>query len=225
MTTCCTATTRTGSPCRARPLPGRPFCLFHDPERALTLARAHRHGGAAPRRCLRPAALTHRLALFLNEARLYPDVLSLRHLQAILRLTRRWQRALQDPAVSPARRRRLAAQVDALLVASSTSDTCPTPKDPTLRPHLPQQPPDWSCTRPSATNNGMHPSPAVPRGRVARSPRRQVAPPRAGNCQPTGQRQAVYTASSHNIPSFCLIRFPSYVPPHLPGEAVKGLGR
>src|SRR5438067_1177779 len=47
---CCTATTRRGRPCAARPLPGSPFCLFHDPARQHALAQSLRKGGATPRR-------------------------------------------------------------------------------------------------------------------------------------------------------------------------------
>jgi hypothetical protein len=60
MTTCCTATRPNGDPCRARPLPDRDVCLFHDPGRAALLTEARRTGGAAPRRVRRlPRHMDH----------------------------------------------------------------------------------------------------------------------------------------------------------------------
>lgn len=41
----CSATTKAGTPCRGRALPGSPYCLAHAPERQTTLAEARRKGG------------------------------------------------------------------------------------------------------------------------------------------------------------------------------------
>lgn len=43
----CTATTKDGSPCRGRPMPGKTLCFAHAPEQAATLAEARRAGGRA----------------------------------------------------------------------------------------------------------------------------------------------------------------------------------
>jgi hypothetical protein len=58
---CCTATTRDGRPCAARPLPGGQFCLFHDPAHQPALTDSRRQGGATPRRRTRrfPRLLDH----------------------------------------------------------------------------------------------------------------------------------------------------------------------
>lgn len=41
----CTATTKTGKPCRAQALAGGAFCLMHSPERAAEVAAIRRAGG------------------------------------------------------------------------------------------------------------------------------------------------------------------------------------
>ena len=41
----CTFIKPEDTPCAAHPLPGRPFCLFHDPEQKECLAQARRKGG------------------------------------------------------------------------------------------------------------------------------------------------------------------------------------
>lgn len=41
----CSATTKTGRPCRAQALAGGAFCLMHDPERAAEVAAIRRAGG------------------------------------------------------------------------------------------------------------------------------------------------------------------------------------
>ena len=43
----CRGTRADGAPCRARPLEGRPFCRFHDPELAEERKRAAAMGGRA----------------------------------------------------------------------------------------------------------------------------------------------------------------------------------
>ena len=48
----CSATTTAGQPCRATPLPGRPLCLWHDPE-ADDMRQAARSKGAASANRLR----------------------------------------------------------------------------------------------------------------------------------------------------------------------------
>ncbi len=43
----CKSLTKQGKPCAGRCLPGRDFCLFHDPARAVERAAARRAGGKA----------------------------------------------------------------------------------------------------------------------------------------------------------------------------------
>lgn len=43
----CTGTNRDGTPCSARPQPDRPFCLWHDPERAADRKRWTQNAGRA----------------------------------------------------------------------------------------------------------------------------------------------------------------------------------
>ena len=43
----CQATAASGKPCSAAPRPGRPFCLWHDPEAAEQRRALSRKGGAA----------------------------------------------------------------------------------------------------------------------------------------------------------------------------------
>ena len=43
----CSQTNRDGGPCSGDALPGRPFCLFHDPERRAQLAASRSQGGRA----------------------------------------------------------------------------------------------------------------------------------------------------------------------------------
>jgi hypothetical protein len=130
MTTHCAATTRGGKPCQARALPGRPFCLFHDPDRAAALTLSHRRGGAAPRRSLRAADLSLRLTRLLRQARLRPESIPYRQLETVARLARRWRRTLQDPAASRARlgrtAARLAARLDTLFARTGNSSTAST---------------------------------------------------------------------------------------------------
>jgi hypothetical protein len=68
MTDACAATTKDGAPCQARPLPGSPFCPFHDPARAAAFAEGRRQGGAASHR--RP--------------RRFPRLLDYRHVAELL---------------------------------------------------------------------------------------------------------------------------------------------
>src|SRR3954451_15860856 len=65
---CCTATTRAGSPCAARPLPGSDFCLFHDPAHQHALAQSRSKGGSTPRR----------------RTRRYPLLLDYKHVAELL---------------------------------------------------------------------------------------------------------------------------------------------
>ena len=41
----CTATTNGGNACRSFALPGRPYCVMHDPEKATAIAAARARGG------------------------------------------------------------------------------------------------------------------------------------------------------------------------------------
>jgi len=43
----CNALTKAGRPCRGRVLPGRPYCMSHDPEHADQRAEGQRKGGEA----------------------------------------------------------------------------------------------------------------------------------------------------------------------------------
>ena len=43
----CAATNRTGEPCSAQPLPGRPYCRWHDPQLAADRKRWATEGGRA----------------------------------------------------------------------------------------------------------------------------------------------------------------------------------
>lgn len=43
----CNALTNSGKPCKGRPLPGRPYCMSHDPEFADRRAEGQRKGGEA----------------------------------------------------------------------------------------------------------------------------------------------------------------------------------
>jgi hypothetical protein len=49
----CTHHKPDGTPCRARAIPGRPFCFVHDPEQAEAQAAGRRKGGTAPRHHIR----------------------------------------------------------------------------------------------------------------------------------------------------------------------------
>jgi hypothetical protein len=49
----CAATTRHGLPCQAPRLDHSPYCAFHDPDHAATIAAGRSRGGGAPRRRLR----------------------------------------------------------------------------------------------------------------------------------------------------------------------------
>jgi hypothetical protein len=46
----CTATRRDGKPCRARALPGKSHCVFHDPEHTDACTRGRKRGGIRARR-------------------------------------------------------------------------------------------------------------------------------------------------------------------------------
>src|SRR5438093_10372081 len=101
---CCAFTKPDGSPCAARPLPGRPFCLFHDPDQAARLAEARSKGGSTPRRRLRrfPRLLDHvHVAELLGELFVdslnNPDAIDTKRLQALTALSRALLKAVGTP--------------------------------------------------------------------------------------------------------------------------------
>lgn len=47
MARACPSLTTKGTPCKGKPLPGRPYCLAHDPESAGARATGSRRGGEA----------------------------------------------------------------------------------------------------------------------------------------------------------------------------------
>ena len=49
----CVASTKRGGACRSFALPGRPYCVVHDPERAVDIAEARTRGGVAAARLRR----------------------------------------------------------------------------------------------------------------------------------------------------------------------------
>jgi len=57
--TACAALTASGQPCRALPMPGQPFCLFHSQqaEAKKIMADARRAGGLARLASLKPSGL------------------------------------------------------------------------------------------------------------------------------------------------------------------------
>src|SRR5262245_37344840 len=131
---CCTATTRAGRPCAARPLPGRPFCLFHDPDRQPGLAESHRKGGSTPRR----------------RTRRYPRILAYTHVAELLGEI--LIDALNEPAAcNPQRLRAFTGLATVLLRAvGRPKDTYwhyhdrsePDPSDEHLLRIYPAEPPD-----------------------------------------------------------------------------------
>jgi hypothetical protein len=91
----CTFIKPDDTPCAAHPLPGRPFCLFHDPEQKECLAQARSKGGATPRRRTRrfPRLLDHvHVAELLGElfidALNHTDVSDTKRLQTLTNLSR-----------------------------------------------------------------------------------------------------------------------------------------
>ncbi len=101
---CCAFTKQDGTPCAARPLPGRPFCLFHDPDQTDRLTEARRKGGATPRRRLRryPRLLDrYHIAELLSELFMTavnaPDSVDSKNLQAITNLARTLLKAVGAP--------------------------------------------------------------------------------------------------------------------------------
>src|SRR5438093_740673 len=103
-TTCCAYTKPNGDPCAARPLPGRDFCLFHDPAHAQTLAQSRSQGGSTPRRRLRrfPRLLDHvHVAELLGElfidALNDPEAIDTKRLQALTALSRVLLKAVGTP--------------------------------------------------------------------------------------------------------------------------------
>ena len=83
----CTATTRSGAPCRSFAPPDRPYCVMHDPEQAAAVAAARARGGtvAAKLRALHGrrrrldthaglAAFVTNLVYDVAEGRADPDV-------------------------------------------------------------------------------------------------------------------------------------------------------
>src|SRR5437764_553444 len=100
----CTALIATGQPCRAHPLPGRPFCALHDPELSDTIAEGRSKGGASPRRRSRrlPPVLDHLhvaqlLSELLVEAVNATDASNPRQLQAVTGLSRVLLKAVGVP--------------------------------------------------------------------------------------------------------------------------------
>jgi hypothetical protein len=101
----CQATTKGGSPCRARALPGKPFCLFHDPDRQADLKKAQARGGRANRSTLPPDAADLNLRTLedckqametaANEAR--KGVLDHRVAQVVINAADRVARIIQGP--------------------------------------------------------------------------------------------------------------------------------
>ena len=53
----CTATCQDGQPCKSAALPGKRYCLFHDPEQAPMLEEARRKGGLTRQAMLVPVDL------------------------------------------------------------------------------------------------------------------------------------------------------------------------
>lgn len=43
----CSSITKAGKPCKGKPLPGRPYCMTHDPEQAERRLEGNRKGGEA----------------------------------------------------------------------------------------------------------------------------------------------------------------------------------
>src|SRR5438046_9454134 len=91
----CAATTRDGSPCHARPVPGSDFCPFHDPDHAPAFAAGRGKGGAAPRRRLRrlPVILDHMhvaelMSELLVDAMNHPDTVDSGRLHALTGVSR-----------------------------------------------------------------------------------------------------------------------------------------
>jgi hypothetical protein len=76
----CRATTRAGTPCRAFPLPGEPWCLAHHPDRRAEMRAARARGGPAAGRRRALAGRRARLAtvpeLVAFNARIVDDVLA-----------------------------------------------------------------------------------------------------------------------------------------------------
>lgn len=103
--TTCAYTKPDGTPCAARPLPGRPFCLFHDPGHAESQTEARRKGGAAPRRRIRrfPRLLDYQhVAELLSELFITslndPAAIDCKRLQALTTLARTLLKAVGTPA-------------------------------------------------------------------------------------------------------------------------------
>jgi hypothetical protein len=103
-TIACSATTQDGTPCRARVAPGEPFCAFHHPDHAQTIAAGRREGGVARHGRARrlPAVLDHmHVAEFMSEllveAMNAPDRADLRRLAALTSLSRVLLRAVGTP--------------------------------------------------------------------------------------------------------------------------------
>src|SRR3954451_1641218 len=121
---CCTATTRAGSPCAARPLPGSDFCLFHDPAHQHALAESRSKGGAAPRR----------------RTRRYPLLLDYKHVAELL--SELFVEALNEPAPLDAPRLRALTGLSTVLLKAvgrpkgtyeiHLDRTEPTPDEPCL---------------------------------------------------------------------------------------------
>lgn len=153
----CAHTRPDGTPCAARPLPGRPFCLFHDPDHAAAQTEARRKGGAAPRRRLRrfPRLLDYQhVAELLSELFIAslndPAAIDCKRLQALTTLARTLLKAVGTPSdtymehddrvePTPAADHLLRIypplplEIEALLAAEPTPAE-PTPAEPTPAP-------------------------------------------------------------------------------------------
>jgi hypothetical protein len=145
----CSARTHTGAPCRGRALPGRPFCHFHDPERADALATSRSRGGAAARRRFRrqlaPHQITHLLGELLLNVLRNPEGIDTDRLTRLTSLARIWFQSVRLPqgavpvsappsAPSIAARRRPAArfatEIEAALADLLPGDTLPSERSP-----------------------------------------------------------------------------------------------
>jgi hypothetical protein len=170
---CCTFLKPDGAPCAARPLPGRPFCLFHDPDQADRLAEARSKGGSTPRRRLRrfPRLLDHyQIAELLGELFMAsinePEFVDCKRLQAITNLARTLLRAVGTPSheyLEHSKRSEPAATTDHLLriyPPLSPDVEALLEAELSAAPDLPSSPPTAAPTPPEEPH--FHTPPACP---------------------------------------------------------------
>jgi hypothetical protein len=161
----CAAPTRSGGRCRARALPGRCCCHFHDPDRAAQLAASHPKGGAAPRRRYRrqitPAQLTHLLGEFLAQVVQDRAAIDATRLNRLTQLARLWFRTTRCPGTSGLARpdgrgapgscvaARLASEIETALadVHASAPAAAPAPSPPASRRLPSHSPGNWRLER------------------------------------------------------------------------------